>query len=85
MTVTRARGNCDLDRFSVLTGKSGEQRLDQARQHDIEPVGRRSRLGAAIEQGRIRACLANVEVNFTVIFDVAVDSLPTRRGRSNRK
>src|SRR4051794_10309895 len=71
--VRRGR-NRDLYHFTTASREAGEQRLDQARHDDVEPVGVRARLGAAVEQWLVAARCANVEVDLAVIFDVAVET-----------
>src|SRR5438270_7027542 len=70
----------DLDHFAATAREAGEHRLDQARDHDVEPVGLRTRLGAPVEQRRVGPRSADVEVDLTVIFDIGVDPAAVPEG-----
>src|SRR5882724_10509354 len=74
------RRDGDLDHLAAAPGKAGEYRLDQARDHDVEPVGARARLDAPVEQRCVAAGGADVEVDLAVIFDIGVDSTTVPEG-----
>src|SRR6476661_458648 len=75
-----ARRNRNPHRFAAAAGEAGEHRINEARDYDVQTVGLRTRLGAAVEQGRVGRRLANVEVDLAVIFDIAVDAAAIPEG-----
>src|SRR6476646_812852 len=76
----RLRRNRDLHRLAAATGEAGEHRVDEARDDDVQAVGLRARLSAAVEQRRVGAGLPNVEVDLAMIFDIAVDPAAVPEG-----
>src|SRR5207237_1708058 len=68
------RRDCDLHRFTALSREAREHRVDEARDHDVQPVRLRPGLRTAVKQRRVGAGLTDVKVDLAVMFDVAVDS-----------
>src|SRR5947209_14495886 len=72
--------DCDLHDLAAAAREAGEHRVYQARDYHIGSIGLRAGLGAAVEQRRVRACGADVEVDLAMIFDIAVDPAAVPEG-----